>query len=369
MQTARSTTSRFSILDSYFPLHTPQNALYDALRESVPIIDAAIMKIIRLTGGFTLTCSDKLAQSELQHFTQTVKVGGASIGLESFICTYLENLLLYGNAVGEIVLNQSRTQAVGLYNASLNDITLKQGRNALEFIPCVKTDTGEPIPVSYPEYILFTALNPKPSDIYGNSLLKGLPFVASVLMKIYECIGNNFERIGNVRYAVTYRPKDDTIDPAVAKERATQIAQEWSNGINAAKNGQITDFISVGDVSIQAIGSDNQIIDTNIPVRQMLEQMIAKLGLPPFLLGLNWSTTERMSKQQADILTSELEYYRRLLTPIIQKICNTFLRLNGYSCGVSVSWSIINLQDEIEHARAAFYNAQAEKINRERGDI
>ena len=33
--------------------------------------------------------------------------------------------------------------------------------------------------------------------------------------------------------------------------------------------------------------------------RQMLEQLVAKTGLPPFLLGLSWSSTERMSAQQA----------------------------------------------------------------------
>lgn len=365
VQTARPISSKFAILDNYFPLRTPQNALYDALRESVPIIDAALLKIIRLVGGYRLTCSDKHAQEDLQHFMQTVKVGGASAGLESFICSYLDNLLLYGNAVGEIVLNKSKTQIAGLYNANLNDIDLKQGKNALEYIPCVKTDTGESVPVKHPELVLFTALNPNPSEIYGNSILRGLPFVASILMKIFECTANNFERTGNVRYAVTYKPSNDSLDPATAKERANQIAQEWTAGMNATKNGQITDFISVGDVSIQAIGADNQVIDTNIPVRQMLEQIIAKLGLPPFLLGLSWSTTERMSKQQADILTSELEYYRRLLTPVILKICNTYLRLNGYTCGLSIEWDLINLQDEIEQARAELYRAQAQKLDRE----
>ena len=37
---------------------------------------------------------------------------------------------------------------------------------------------------------------------------------------------------------------------------------------------------------------------TNVPVRQLLEQLIAKLSIPPFLLGLSWSSTERMSSQQ-----------------------------------------------------------------------
>ena len=36
---------------------------YEMLREAVPIIDAAIVKLIRLTGGFTVSCTDGQAQS------------------------------------------------------------------------------------------------------------------------------------------------------------------------------------------------------------------------------------------------------------------------------------------------------------------
>lgn len=93
-----------------------------------------------------------------------------------------------------------------------------------------------------------------------------------------------------------------------------------------------------------------------------MEQLIAKLSIPPFLLGLNWSTTERMSTQQADILTSELEYYRRLLEPALRRIGTAFLRLAGSSAAVSVVWSNINLQDETELAQARLWNAQAEEI-------
>ena len=79
-------------------------------------------------------------------------------------------------------------------------------------------------------------------------------------------------------------------------------------------------FVAVGDVSIKVIGADNVVLDSEVPVRQLLEQIVAKTGLPPYMLGLYWSTTERMSAQQADILTSELEYYRMILTPVLTKI-------------------------------------------------
>ena len=103
----------------------------------------------------------------------------------------------------------------------------------------------------------------------------------------------------------------------------------------------------------------HKLSDRYLRVRQLMEQLVAKLSIPPFLLGLNWSTTERMSAQQSDILTSELEYYRRLLEPILREICEAFLRLNGYACGVEIEWDNINLQDEEALAKSRLYNAQA----------
>ena len=123
--------------------------------------------------------------------------------------------------------------------------------------------------------------------------------------------------------------------------------------------------MAVGNVSIKAIGADHQMMDSQVPVRQMLEQIVAKLGLPPFLLGLSWSSTERMSSQQADVLTSELEAYRRVLTPVIRKICRTWLALEGYPQECEIEWEEITMQDEVDHANARYLLARARKLERE----
>ena len=128
------------------------------------------------------------------------------------------------------------------------------------------------------------------------------------------------------------------------------------------KNEIPTDFITVGDVSIKVIGSDNQILDSKIPVRQILEQIVSKLSIPPFLLGLSWSTTESMSVQQLEILNSELESYRRLLNPVINKICNTWMQLKGINSDFNIKWSCINLQDELREANTRLLKAKAEEI-------
>ena len=69
-----------------------------------------------------------------------------------------------------------------------------------------------------------------------------------------------------------------------------------------------------------------------------------------------------MSAQQADILTSELEYYRMLLTPVIEKIARVVLDTQRLNPDVSVEWSNISLQDETELASARLDNARAAQI-------
>lgn len=72
-----------------------------------------------------------------------------------------------------------------------------------------------------------------------------------------------------------------------------------------SQSGVVRDFVAVGDVSVKVIGADGPVLDAAVPVRQLLEQLVAKTGLPPFLLGLSWSSTERMSAQQADLLDKQ----------------------------------------------------------------
>ena len=77
----------------------------------------------------------------------------------------------------------------------------------------------------------------------------------------------------------------------------------------------------------------------------------------------------RTSSQQADVLKSELEAYRRILTPIVFKICDTFLRFEGLDNNFEICWNEITLQDGIEVSKTRLYNAQAEKIEMETKNI
>ena len=175
----------------------------------------------------------------------------------------------------------------------------------------------------------------------------------------------NWERMGNVRFAVVCKPGSE--GGLYAQERSEQIAREWSAAMQATKDGSVRDFVAVGDVEIKVIGADNQILDSEVPVRQILEQLVARTGIPPFLLGLSWSSTERMSTQQADLLTTEITAIRRSLEPVVERICEMWLRLHGYDHRVTVEWEDINLQDLVEEAKAQLYREQALALRYERG--
>lgn len=333
-----------------------EKELYDRLRFAVPIIDAALMKIIRLVGGFRVVCSDERYQEGLESFLNNVPVGLSGRSVNCFADNFLDSMLTYGSAVAEIVHDTAEKRIAGLWIGDVSEVRVESGKNPFVRNYMVKDSEGNRRAAAHPERILYASLTG------GRSLLRGLPALSSILLRIYQCIGQNYDRVGNVRYAVTYKPPNGSGDMMYSRERAQQIAREWADGMNCAKYGQVKDFVAVGDVDIKVIGAENQLIDTNIPVRQLIEQLIAKLSIPPFLLGLNWSSTERMSSQQADILTSELEYYRRLLSPVICEIASAYLCSVGADCSCRIEWDNINLQDESALAEARLKNAQAMEI-------
>ena len=353
-----------ALLCAASPTRSGSLELYRLLRKRVPIIDAAIMKTVRLLGTFDVRCDDERAQTALRRFLKTVPVGSLRCGIDAFLSTYFEQLLTYGTAVGEMVVTDGRL--TDLFNADLRRVAFSYGKTPLEIVVSAQTDNGRFLPVPYPGLILKSVHDPQPGALYGTSVLQGLPFVSNILMTIFRTTEINWERLGNVRFAVTYKPQNDALDKAYAAERAQQIADAWSRAMR--EENTVRDFIAVGDVQVQAIGSDNRMLSSEIPVRQLLEQIVAKLGIPPFLLGLSWSSTERMSSQQADILTSEIDAYRRELEPVVLQICETYLRFEGYDCPVEIEWEQLTLQDITALSQAALLDAQREKLRKEIGE-
>lgn len=360
-QIRSGSTHPFGALKGWMPLGGGEARIYRELREAIPVLDAAVGKLVRLSGGFQVKCPNGAVQKKLEQFLRYVPCGRGQTGIDSFLAGYTDSLLTYGSAVGEMVVSGGKLRAVCW--GDVTTLEVQEGDNPLDVVLHGPDSRGMMRPLPYPQLLLFTAYNPEPAHPYGVSLFRGMPFMARILLQIYNTVGTNWERAGNVRYSVICKGGEE-LDPTAARERGKQMAAEWVKGMEDTKNGTVRDFVAVGDVQIKVIGSEAPIPDCQVPVRQILEQLVAKTGLPPFLLGLNWSTTERMSAQQADILTSEIWALRRTLEPAVRKICRTFLALEGLDDRFEILWDDISLQDMTEEAKAALYRAQAEKAQR-----
>lgn len=347
------------------PICGYENLVFEQIREKIPIIDACIQKIVRLVGEFKVVCDDEDCQKEIDKLLKDVKVGGSVTGIKQFFLSYLQQLLVYGNAVGEVVPNNDLSGVGYLYNAPAKNVFVKEGKSPFDLEFYVRSGF-EAKKVSNNDFILFTPLNPKSGEVTGNSILEGLDFISEILLKIYTSIGKSFDRIGDLRYAVTYNPKGD-ISPTAAKEIAEDLSDRWSEVMSKNSGSEVSDFMAVGDVSVKVIGAENDVFEVKEPIRCLLEQIIAKLGIPPFMLGISWSSTERMSKQQSDILTSEIKNYRQLLSPVAEKICKMHLAMKGLFCNINVEWQSISLDDEVEIAQARLISAQAKEIE-EKGE-
>ena len=62
----------FGMLRGFTPLGTGEEQVYRQLREAVPVLDAAVGKLVRLTGGFGVKCVSPAAEQKLTGFLRNV---------------------------------------------------------------------------------------------------------------------------------------------------------------------------------------------------------------------------------------------------------------------------------------------------------
>ncbi|HEU4753645.1 MAG TPA: hypothetical protein VFU47_11100, partial [Armatimonadota bacterium] len=137
------------------------------------------------------------------------------------------------------------------------------------------------------------------------------------------------------------------------------LEQSFTEMMRARREGEVRDWFTAGPVQATLLGSAGQITAVEESFRVFAEQMVAATGLPPWLLGLHWSATERLSVQQADLLVASIEGLRRELQPQVEYLLDLRQRLVGGSGRFRVAWPAVNLRDAAEQARAVAWEEQA----------
>ena len=65
----------FGAVRSFVPLGGGEEQIYRQMREAIPVLDAAVSKMVRLCGGFEAKCVTAQAQEKLNAFLKSMPCG------------------------------------------------------------------------------------------------------------------------------------------------------------------------------------------------------------------------------------------------------------------------------------------------------
>jgi len=200
---------------------------------------------------------------------------------------------------------------------------------------------------------------------YGVPLMRSCEFVCKVLSTIQNSTMRVWERFGDPSFAITY--KTGKKDGADHEKRTKTIKEEFRQALEAKSKGQSADFIRAIDknseISIEVIGADNQILEMEVPARHILEQIVAKTGLPPWMRGLHWSTTERLSNAETEMLLADVVTRQSAKMPLFTHLVSTLLKLRGRTWNKGawwLEWAGVNLHDLVAQADMYYLTNAAE---------
>lgn len=341
--------------------HVPVTAnfpLYERMQEAVPIIDASIMRITELIGTPCVEAEDD-TKDEINEWLSNLRVNQVQTGLNSFLPTFVGNMLTYGRSHAEIVLNNRRDDIDSLWNLHPGTIAFSLAEDGYT------TNTvqlGRIQPLVFPSWKIMNAVNRvRGDDPNGTSLLWGMPLVAECYTAMVRSQQQLWTRFGTPTYVVTWEPPPDFQDTQGEKSRAIlgDMRTQFSSAMQARASGNIKDVFLSGKVTVSVVGAAGEELEFSTSAQNILEALLGKTGLPTFLVALPGPTTERMSTVQSSVLGELVDQYQCVLTPPLTRMIRLRQQLKGGDTEFKLGWEGATLQDKMQDAQADLAEEEA----------
>lgn len=398
--TARESAAQgpYTTIMSEWTPRTVAPALYEALREAIPPIDAAIDRLTTLDGIVRVEGDNDEIVSEIDEWMRNVRVNDLQGGLQQFYRLQSNEAYEQGFTVGEFVLSKNRDEVEQLRVADSKGVIFMRDKGGL-----LRTWYKPPYPRSgrgdgtdqverilrntyehqnmlsmlnqydyreiAPDNIVYFGLNCEADNPYGTSLMRSMPFVARVLLTIDNALLQTWERFGSPAFEVTYKTKNRRLDETDLEKRRKTLSANLANVLSIKRQGNAADFVNAigadDDLAVKVIGHDNQVLEVEMPARHVLEQLVAKTGLPSWMLGFHWSTAERLAATQGAMVIQESKTRFEDRLPGLNRIIETVLRTRGRTWKRGdwfLTQELPNLQDLVAQAQAEFLAAQTEMM-------
>lgn len=377
---------------------------YEALREGIPIIDSAIRRLISLNGTIEILGDNPTLVKELEDFAMFVPVNDTQTGIHAFLENASNETFEQGFSISEFITTKDMKDIAGLRVADSKHIVYRRdemgraepwyrypGNMPVQVYSDPLTVVNQILTAQYNQTVfvagmneiklnpankMYFSINNENTNPYGVSLMRSMEFVSKILMTMENSLLNVWERFGDPSYHIHY--KTSSKDGDKTEERRQQLSTNFNTANTSKREGKSADFVTAADkdseISIGIIGSDGQELAMEIPVRHVLEQIVAKTGLPSWMLGLYWSSTERMATLEIEAALQDAKIRQLAMMPEFIRLFSTFLTIRGHKWNSITTdpdkpgdWGMRfvtpNLRDEVATAQANFLNAQADMVS------
>ena len=337
-------------------------AVLQKIRQTIPMITAAILRMKELVGCPDIQASPSLV-ARIEDFLRVLPENRMQTGIKLWAQTHLDNMYTYGRAHSEVLLNNRRDDIFGLVEvhpatAGLRPTFGGYATNVVQY------QYGGGVPVTLiPELLLNSVNDIRGDDPNGTSLIAELPFVSQILNAMLRSLGNTWDRFGSPTYWVNWVPPANWEDPTgeLQKKILGPMQSNFRTAMRQRAEGVANDFWTTGTTTVQILGAQGEQLEFQASGRAIMEQIAARFGLPPFMYGFSWASTERMSTAQSKVLTEIIESSREVLAPAVEKLITLWQLVTGTGGKFSLSWPRVSLQDLVDEARAKAMEAQAEQ--------
>ncbi len=345
---------------------------YEFLREAIPIMDAAIWRLVSLDGHIIVEGDNDSLVDEIQDWIDNVPVNDLQTGLQSWHQNYSNEAFEQGFALGEFVASKQRNDIVGLRVADSKFIKFNRTPKEMEIWQKADGDLQER--QLNPVNLLYWSIHNENQNPYGTPLFRSCEFVAQILATIHNSQLNVWERFGDPSFSMVY--KTGKKDGNNHQARVDALAKDLDSVVRAKRLGKSADFVHAIDtnssIEIKVIGAEGQILELEAPARHVMEQIVSKTGLPPWMLGMHWSTTERLAEFESEMVLADVTTRQSAKLPTFNRIVSTLLKMRGRTWKKG-DWELkfqqVNLHDIEKQARARFLNSQADMMGPEQQQV
>ncbi|WP_020675547.1 phage portal protein family protein [Geopsychrobacter electrodiphilus] len=338
---------------------------FEFMREAIPVMDTAIWRLVSLDGHLVVKGNKAALVEEIQEWMDNVQVNDFQTGMHAFHQNLTNEGFEQGFAIGEFIPNKQRNDIVGLKVADSKFIRFNRKPNLLEILQ--RADGDQDWRVLKMDPLLYWSIHNENQNPYGTPLFRSCEFMAQTLATMHNSLANVWERFGDPSYSVVY--KTSKKDGTNHQERRDAMVTDLNDAVRAKRAGKSADFVHAIDtnseIEIKIIGAEGKILNLEVPARHVLEQIVAKSTLPAWMLGMHWSTTERLSVMESEMVLADAKTRQSAKLPMFNRTVSTLLQMRGRTWKKGDWWlefEQVNLHDIEKQARARFLNAQADMM-------